>query len=137
MNEMVHRLRAAINARDLDGFVACFADDYRSDQPAHPTRAFVGASQVRQNWASVFAGLPDLTAELLSEAKTDDGVEMSEWFWHGTHLDGQPFAMRGVIVLGVEGEGIQWGRLYMESVDEGGADIDQMVADTYRPPPRS
>jgi ketosteroid isomerase-like protein len=137
VDDVLHRLRAAINARDLEGFVACFADDYRSNQPAHPTRSFVGASQVRENWASVFAGISDLTAELLSEATTDDGVVIGEWFWHGAHLDGQPFAMRGVTVLGVERGRIGWGRLYMESVDEGGPDIEQMVAETFRPPPRS
>jgi hypothetical protein len=41
---------------DLDAFMELFADDYRSEQPAHPNRAFRGADQVRENWASVFAG---------------------------------------------------------------------------------
>jgi len=31
-------------------------------------------------------------------------------------------------------EQIAWGRLYMEVVEQDGADIDQMVRDTYRPP---
>ena len=128
------RLLAAMNAHDLDAFAACFAPDYRSDQPAHPNRAFRGADQARRNWEGVFAGVPDFSAELLSLAVTDDSVELAEWSWRGTHTDGSPFAMRGVTVFGVQDGRLAWGRLYMEPVEQGGADIDEMVQDTYRPP---
>ena len=120
--------------RLLDAAVACFAADYRSEQPAHPSRAFSGREQVRENWASVFAGVPDFNAELLASASTDDGVEIGEWRWSGIHTDGSPFAMRGVTVTGVEDNQIVWARLYVEPVERDGADIDQMVRDTYRPP---
>ena len=36
------RLRPAMNAHDIDSFVACFVHDYRSEQPTHPNRAFGG-----------------------------------------------------------------------------------------------
>ena len=42
MTEMMDRVLAAMNAHDIDAFVACFATDYRSEQPAHPDRAFSG-----------------------------------------------------------------------------------------------
>jgi hypothetical protein len=45
--------------------------------------------------------------------------------------------MRGAIVLGIEDGHIAWGRLYMEPVEQDGADIDEMVRETYRPPDRS
>jgi hypothetical protein len=134
MGEVMNRLLAALNAHDLDAFVACFALDYRSEQPAHPSRAFQGSDKVRENWTSVFAGIPDLNVELLLSASTDDGVEIGEWHWRGTHLDGSPFAMRGVTVMGIDGEHIAWGRLYMEMIEREGADIDQMVREAYRPP---
>lgn len=134
MRTVMKRLLAAMNAHDLDTFVACFAPDYRSEQPAHPSRAFSGSDKVRENWTSVFSGIPDFKADLLLSATTDDGVEIGEWRWWGTHTDGSPFAMRGVIVLGIEGEQIAWGRLYMEVVEVDGADIDQMVQEAYRPP---
>jgi hypothetical protein len=89
---------------------------------------------VRENWASVFAGVPDFNAELLVSASTDDGVEIGEWRWSGTHTDGSPFEMRGVTVTGVEDNQIVWARLYIETLERDGADIDQMVRDTYRPP---
>jgi ketosteroid isomerase-like protein len=134
MAAVLSRLQAAMNAHDLDAFVACFASDYRSEQPAHPSRAFHGRDQVRENWASVFAGVPDFNAELVASASIDGGVEIGEWRWSGTHADGSPFGMCGVTVMGVEHEHIAWGRLYMEIVERDGADIDQMVRDTYRPP---
>jgi ketosteroid isomerase-like protein len=130
------RIGAAINAHDLDAFVALFAPDYRSEQPAHPKRAFRGADQVRENWAAVFAGIPDLTAELITSATDSAGVELGEWHWHGTHIDGSKFEMRGVIVVGVEDGTIAWGRLFMEPVEQDGVDIDTMVRETYRPPDR-
>jgi ketosteroid isomerase-like protein len=134
VGEVMNQLLEAMNAHDLDAFVACFAPDYRSEQPAHPSRAFDGSDKVRENWTSVFSGVPDFNAELLLSATTDDGVEIGEWRWLGTHTDGSPFAMRGVIVMGIEGQQIAWGRLYMEVIERDGADIDQMVRDTYRPP---
>ena len=135
MGKLTNRLLDAINAHDLDTFVGCFAVDYRSEQPAHPGRAFEGSDKVRENWTGVFAGVPDLHAELLVCATADDGVEMGEWYWRGTHIDGSPFAMRGVTVLGTDGDRVAWGRLYMEPIESDGADIDQMVRETYRPPP--
>jgi ketosteroid isomerase-like protein len=131
---MMNQLLAAMNAHDLDAFVACFAPDYRSEQPAHPSRAFHGSDQVRENWAAVFAGVPDLRAELLVSSSADDGIEIGEWRWSGSHTDGAPFAMLGVTVMGIEDGRIAWGRLYMETLEREGADIDQMVRDTYRPP---
>lgn len=134
MGEVANRLLAAMNAHDLDAFVACFALDYRSEQPAHPDRAFEGSDKVRENWTSVFSGVPDFNAELLVSSTTDDGVEIGEWRWLGTHADGSPFAMRGVTVMGIERDHIAWGRLYMEEIERDGADIDQMVREAYRPP---
>ena len=133
MAAIMNRLLSAMNAHDLDAFVACFAADYESQQPAHPNRAFQGRDQVRKNWAGVFTGVPDFTAELLLSAVTDEGVEVGEWRWDGTHTDGARFGMHGVIVAGVQHNEITWARLYMEPTEQGGGNIDEMVQETYRP----
>ncbi len=57
--------------------------------------------------------------------------------WSGTHVDGSPFLMQGVTVMGVREDQIAWARLYMEPVEAGGADIDAAVQDLYRPQPNS
>src|SRR4051794_37842260 len=56
---VITALAEATNAHDIDAFVALFAEDYDSQQPAHPDRAFRGREQVRANWSDVFAGVPD------------------------------------------------------------------------------
>ena len=120
------RLNAAMNARDIDSFVACFAEDYDSEQPAHPDRAFRGRDQVRKNWSAIFEGVPDFQAELVATAASGD-VEWSEWRWHGTQADGTPLDMAGVIVGGVRDGLLQWARLYVEPVEQAGAGIDSAV----------
>jgi hypothetical protein len=127
MSELVaSRLRAAINAHDIDAFVACFEESYESEQPAHPDRAFTGNAQVRENWTAVFAGVPDFSAELVSTAAVGD-VEWSEWRWRGTHADGTRLEMAGVIVAGVRDGRLSWARLYVEPVEQGGGGIGAAV----------
>jgi hypothetical protein len=48
VGEVMNELLEAMNAHDLDAFVACFAPDYRSEQPVHPSRAFEGNDKVRE-----------------------------------------------------------------------------------------
>jgi limonene-1,2-epoxide hydrolase len=123
--EVIERLRDAQNAHDLDAFVACFDPGYRSEQPVHPDRAFVGSDQVRTNWAEVFAGVPDFHADLLRSA-ADGDTGWAEWHWRGTRGDGTQLDMRGVTIFGVRDDRIAWGRLYLETV-EAGQGIDQAV----------
>src|SRR3954453_7469879 len=115
-------LAEAMNARDIEAFVACFAEDYASEQPAHPDRAFRGREQVRENWSAVFAGVPDFTAELVSVA-VDGDTEWSEWRWRGTQAGGEALDMAGVIVAGVRDGRMTWARLYVEPVERAGAGI--------------
>ena len=115
-----------MNAHDLDAFVGCFHEDYASEQPAHPDRAFVGTAQVRENWGAIFAGVPDFRAELLGTAAEGDAV-WTEWRWRGTQADGGRLDIAGVIVLGIRDERIAWARLYVEPVEEAGAGIETAV----------
>ena len=123
---VAERLLAAMNAHDIDAFVACFHEDYASEQPAHPDRAFRGSDQVRLNWSGTFEGMPDFTAELV-RANAADGAEWSEWRWHGTRADGTALDMAGVIVAGVSDGRMAWARLYFEPVERDGAGIDAAV----------
>ena len=131
---MVERLRDASNAHDAGAVAALFAEDYRSFQPIHPSRAFVGRSQVLTNWSTVFEGVPDFAARLVAATKDAD-TEWAEWDWSGTHTDGTPFLMRGVTILTLRGDLIAEGRLYLEPVEVSGADIDSAVNDLYRRDP--
>lgn len=125
---VAERLGAAMNARDIEAFVACFDEEYESEQPVHPDRAFRGRDQVRSNWSAIFEGVPDFTAELIATSVEGD-TEWSEWRWRGTQADGTPLDMAGVIVGGVRDGRLRWARLYVEPVEQGGAGIDAAVRD--------
>lgn len=133
MTTVLDRITEAQNAHDADLFASYFSVDYRSDQPAHPDRAFSGRAQVLANWSSVFAGVPDFHAELLASCREGD-VEWGEFDWQGHHTDGSPFAMRGVVIATIRDGQIAAGRLYMEPVDHGGDDINAAVEQLYRAP---
>jgi ketosteroid isomerase-like protein len=107
-----------MNAHDVDAFVALFADDYDSVQPAHPDRAFRGRDQVRENWSAIFAGVPDFRSKLVRVAADGDTV-WSEWHWQGTQTEDGRLEMVGVIVFGVQEGRIAWARLYVEQVEQG------------------
>ncbi len=133
MHTVLERITAAQNAHDVELFASYFADDYRSDQPAHPGREFSGRAQVRENWSSVFAGVPDFRAELLAVCR-DGAVEWGEVSWHGHHGDGAVFAMRGVLVATIRDGQIASTRLYVEPVEQRDEDIEAAVEQLYRPP---
>ena len=132
MHATMQRLCDAINAHDPDAMVALIAPEYRSEQPAHPNRGFGGKAQVHKNWSTLFAGVPDLRLEVL--AHLDDGsTSWSEWELLGHHSDGTVFDERGVVMFGLGEDGaITWGRFYMESVEQGGADIDETMRQTAK-----
>jgi ketosteroid isomerase-like protein len=124
--EVLTRLEAAMNEHDLDAFLACIHPEYRSEQPVHPERGFGGRDQVEKNWAAMFSGIPDLRAEVLASA-VDGETVWTEWRWTGTRADGSSVDMRGVTLFRAEDGLIVSGRLYMEEVEQAGADIDETV----------
>ena len=120
---VLQRLLAALNAHDLDALVACFADDYVNETPAHPRRGFRGSSQVRTNWTQLFAGVPDLRA-LVSRTAVDGETLWTEWDISGSRPDGTAFLMRGVVIFGIADDEIASARFYLEPVEETSGDGD-------------
>src|SRR3954452_4849207 len=94
------RVTAAQNAHDLDGMLACLHEDYRSEQPLFPARAFDGSDQVRANWSALLGAMPDFHAEVLRSAADGDTVFM-DVHWTEIKADGEPLDERGVVVMGV------------------------------------
>ena len=123
---VIDRLTAAQNAHDLEAMLACFHEDYRSEQPLFPARTFQGIQQVRANWSALFEGIPDFEAEI-SRSAVDGDTVFVEIHWTGTKADGTPLDERGVIIMGIRDDRIAWGRLYADEVEREGADIDAVV----------
>src|SRR5690348_6243436 len=102
MTDVVDRLAAAMNAHDLDAVAGLIHPDYRSEQPAHPGRAFTGRAQMLANWEAMLSGIPDFRAEICRSVHDGD-TTWTEWRWSGTRSDGQAFEMRGVTLFEVAG----------------------------------
>lgn len=111
------RMIQALNRHDLEAMVACYAPDYRSEQPFHPERNFVGPAGVRKNWSFFFTTMPDYQVEVLNEVVEGDTV-WAELHFHGTQADGTKQSTRGVTLLGIQADLISWARLYIEEVKE-------------------
>ena len=136
MTEVIDRLAVAMNAHDLDAAAGFFHADYRSEQPAHPARAFTGRAQMRANWEAMFAGIPDFRAEICRSVQDGD-TTWTEWRWSGTRSDGKAFEMRGVTLFKVTGGQVVAGRLYLEDVERDVVGIEQTVEDLSGRRPRS
>lgn len=123
---VVDRLLKATNAHDLDSLVSCFASDYVNETPAHPLRGFTGSQQVRLNWSQIFAGVPDLVAEII--ARNEQGeTAWTEWRMSGTRRDGTPHLMRGVVIFTVSKDQISAARFYLEPVESDTGDVNAAV----------
>jgi hypothetical protein len=135
MTTVLERLRDATNSHDAWRVASLFAEDYQSSQPLHPNRTFGGRSRVFENWSSVFEGVPDFNSTLVASS-VNALHEWGEWEWHGQHVDGSRFAMRGVTIFVVRDGLVTEGRLYIEPVDAASGDIDAAVQELYKPPSR-
>ena len=111
------RMIQATNRHDLEAMVAFFAPDYRSEQPFHPERNFVGSAGVRKNWSFFFTTIPDIQIEILGEVVEGDTI-WAELHYHGTQTDRKKFIVRGVTLTGIQADKIAWARLYIEPVEE-------------------
>ena len=91
-----------------------------------PARTFQGIDQVRANWSALLEAIPDFHSEILRLAVEGDTV-FAEVHWTGTKADGTQLDERGVLIMGVRGDRIAWGRLYVDEVEREGANIDAAV----------
>ena len=125
MNATISKLNDALNAHDAEGMATLFSPDYRSEQPAHPNRAYVGRDTLTAIWGDLFRAVPDLTSEMVAEVADGSSVWV-EWHWQGHHTDGSLFDMRGIGVAELDRDGrIAAQRLYGELVEHDGPAIEE------------
>ncbi len=122
----VDRLVEATNDHDVDALLECLHQDYQSEQPLHPEAGFGGREQVGKNWSLMFEEVPNLRLEVVRSATAADEV-WTELRVHGHKVDGAPFEYRGMTVWGIRDDRIAWARLYFETVEVGGAGIDERM----------
>ena len=113
--QVFERMIQAANRHDLEAMVACFAPDFRSEQPFHPERAFTGQAGVRKNWSFLFATIPDMQVDILNEVAEGDTV-WAELRFHGRQTDGKEHETRAVSIQGISAGQIIWTRLYIATL---------------------
>jgi ketosteroid isomerase-like protein len=130
--EVLAGLIDAVNRHDLDRLVGQFADDVRSDTPAHPARSFVGSDQVRRNWAQILGSIGDLRATVVASASGPGEAAGGEAVWaelafDGHRPDGAPWRMRGVTINQVVDGRITDVHFYLEPLDEAAVDVGTSI----------
>ncbi|WP_256792015.1 nuclear transport factor 2 family protein [Terrabacter sp. Ter38] len=121
--DVLDELVASTNSHDLDALVDCFADDYELTDPGHPARSFTGARQVRKNWTTMFAAVPDIHIDVQQHVVTTDGFWL-EAAQVGTRRDGVKLTGQMVFIASVSGGRIASAHIYVSPVETGGPDID-------------
>jgi ketosteroid isomerase-like protein len=106
------RMIQAANSHDLDAMVACFAPNFRSEQPFFPERNFTGQAGVRKNWSFFFSTMPDFRAEVQRSVVEGETV-WAELSYYGTQSDGRKHVTRGVTISGIQEGQIAWSKLYI------------------------
>jgi ketosteroid isomerase-like protein len=125
-SQVLDDLVAATNSHDLDTLVGCFAPDYVLTDPAHPSRSFAGAAQVRRNWSAFFAAVPDIRMEVEQHTITTGG------FWlearqAGTRLDGVALDTWVVYLATVTSGRISSARMHVTPVERDGPGVDAVI----------
>jgi len=123
---LLERMRAALDAHDLDAFVEFFREDYVGERPRHPGSPMSSREDVRRNWAEVIRDVPDLRVDVPA-AVEDGGTIWSEWRAYGIARSGAILELRGVIIFGIQDGLVAWSRMYMEPVEQEGVPLSDLV----------
>ena len=130
---LLERMRAALDAHDLDTFVNFFRDDYVGERPRHPGSPMSSREDVRRNWEEVISDVPDLRVDV--PAAVEDGNTIwSEWRAYGTARSGATLELRGVIIFGIQDDQVAWSRMYMEPVEHEGVPLTELTGVGPRSP---
>jgi hypothetical protein len=77
LSDVVDRVLVALNAHDLDAFVACYADDATIENGRD--EVFVrGHDELRARYGPLFEQLPDVRVEALTRTDVGDFVVQEE-----------------------------------------------------------
>jgi len=117
--ELVQRLLAALDARDLEGFGSCLAEDVEWYDPAMPDPPVRGRAAAMAFQEAVIRAFPDFRYEVLPPlCVSSDGTRCAiKWRITGSHIrpleplgyapTGRRLEIEGVDVIDIEGEHVK------------------------------
>ncbi|MGC4024262.1 MAG: nuclear transport factor 2 family protein [Mesorhizobium sp.] len=103
---LLDRFLAAWNARDVDGLMACMADEcafHASAGPDAEGRKFVGRDAVRASYAALFDTFPKAAWTRGSHTVSGD-TGLSSWRFVGTNVSGQQVDVDGCDIFTFTGD---------------------------------
>jgi hypothetical protein len=101
----------AFNARDIEQFIACYADDVTIEDGAGTT-LMQGHESIRTLYGTLFANSPDLHVRIANRIRVGDYI-IDEEEMNGFALEGYPTTFRAAIVYRLEDGKIAHVRLLM------------------------
>jgi uncharacterized protein (TIGR02246 family) len=108
--DVVDQQIAAYNRRDIDGFVACYAEDAKVVQPDGSLLAS-GHDEIRARYGGLFEQSPDLRVEISGRIEVG-AVVIDEERVTGFTLPGMPTEIHAAVVYRVADGLIQDAHLY-------------------------
>ena len=103
--DVIDRLLVALNEHDLEGFVACYAEDGKIEN-GYDKVAAQGREELRERFGPMFAAYPELHVEAVSRTVVGDFVVQEE------KVTGRGEHERHVAVYLIEDELIKRERLF-------------------------
>lgn len=103
---LLGRFMAAWNAHDLDGLMACMAEDcafHGSAGPEPTGRRHIGREAVRAAYAAIFSTFPDAAWSNGSHVVSGD-TGLSSWRFTGTTAAGDKIEVDGCDIFAFSGE---------------------------------
>jgi ketosteroid isomerase-like protein/quercetin dioxygenase-like cupin family protein len=103
--EVLIRFMAAWNARDVDGLMACMAEDcafHASAGPEVEGRRFIGRAAVRASYAAMFETFPE-AAWTADRHHVMGDTGLSEWRFVGTDKAGKRVDVQGCDIFRFDG----------------------------------
>ena len=76
--------------------------------------------------------MPDYKGEYLRIVEDGETV-WAEVRYTGTKNDGTEITYGGVYILGIVNDQIEWGRIYLEPIEEGGGKWDEVITEGEQP----
>jgi hypothetical protein len=77
VSDVVDRMLVALNAHDLDAFVACYADDATIEN-GHDAVFVRGRDELQARYGPMFEGMPDVRVEALTRTDVGEFVVQEE-----------------------------------------------------------
>jgi ketosteroid isomerase-like protein len=121
---VLQRYLRAQRERDLEALVSCWHDDVEITHPLRPDRSWRGVETYRRAWERIWATNPQSRFEVVSAVAVGGTIYLEALVEHSAGV-----MAPNMNVLEVEDGQIRRGRVYTDTPQHDGVDMDTWVED--------